>query len=194
MSNGGISPRRRSSTRTTLSSPTRSACSSISPRSWSGYGPTSSSTPLTSGSTTRFVVTATRWLCLDARRSFRLTTRGVPTPGERFTVASRKCGCGEMSCGKRSFGTQPRAAGADSQSLAAPPRLRKPDRCQLLLEPTSLDQRLPADHLARTVWAVGPCRVDCLVLQSARGPASGRSVSVPLLSEQCLSVGRDGRA
>lgn len=81
------------------------------------------------------------------------------------------------------FDTQPRAAGADSQSLAAPPRLRKPDRCQLLLEPTSLDQRLPADHLARTVWAVVE-RLDLSKFYAAvlaRGDAPGRPMTDPRL-------------
>jgi transposase len=52
---------------------------------------------------------------------------------------------------------------ADSQPLPpspppplppAPPRLRKPDRRQMLLRPCSLEELLPADHPARTVWAL----------------------------------------
>jgi transposase len=35
-----------------------------------------------------------------------------------------------------------------------PPRLRRPDRRQTFLEPVNLDERLPADHRARLVWAV----------------------------------------
>ena len=43
----------------------------------------------------------------------------------------------------------PEAAG-----LAEPPRLLRPDRRQTFLEPVNLDERLPADHRARVVWAV----------------------------------------
>lgn len=35
-----------------------------------------------------------------------------------------------------------------------PPRLRRPDRRQMTWEPCGLDERLPADHPARTIWAV----------------------------------------
>jgi len=35
-----------------------------------------------------------------------------------------------------------------------PPRLRRPERRQTFLEPVNLDERLPADHRARLVWAV----------------------------------------
>jgi hypothetical protein len=35
-----------------------------------------------------------------------------------------------------------------------PPRLRQPDRAQVLLEPVCLDQRLAAEHPARLIWEV----------------------------------------
>lgn len=35
---------------------------------------------------------------------------------------------------------------------AEPPRLRQPDRAQVLLEPVCLDERLPAEHPARLIW------------------------------------------
>jgi len=34
------------------------------------------------------------------------------------------------------------------------PRLRRPERAQAVLEPVCLDERLPADHAARTIWRV----------------------------------------
>lgn len=43
--------------------------------------------------------------------------------------------------------------GAGERSLAAP-RLRRPDRRQVTLEPCCLENRLAGDHAARTVWAV----------------------------------------
>jgi transposase len=36
----------------------------------------------------------------------------------------------------------------------APPRLRKPDRRQVILRPCCLEELLPEDHQARTVWAI----------------------------------------
>jgi transposase len=63
------------------------------------------------------------------------------------------------------------------------PRLRRPDRLQLRLEPWSLDERLPQDHAARTVWAV----VERLDLSrfyqtiAARGESPGRAATDPRL-------------
>ena len=37
---------------------------------------------------------------------------------------------------------------------AEPPRLRQPDRAQVLLEPVCLDERLPTEHPARLIWEV----------------------------------------
>ncbi len=63
------------------------------------------------------------------------------------------------------------------------PRLRRPDRSQMLLEVVSLDERLPADHPARTVWSV----VERLDLSwfyeplKARGSDPGRPGTDPKL-------------
>jgi transposase len=63
----------------------------------------------------------------------------------------------------------------------APPRLRRPDRRQTFLEPVNLDERLPADHRARLVWAV----VEQLELHAFeeplvnRGQAPGRPAIDP---------------
>lgn len=63
------------------------------------------------------------------------------------------------------------------------PRLRRPDRRQLLLEPTCLDARLPEDHAARTVWRL----VEQLDLSAfyepirARGSDPGRPTADPQL-------------
>ncbi len=63
------------------------------------------------------------------------------------------------------------------------PRLRQPDRAQTLLEPVILDERLPADHPARTIWRV----VEQLDLSAfydgivARGSKPGRASTEPKL-------------
>ncbi|MHC4093762.1 MAG: IS1182 family transposase [Planctomycetota bacterium] len=65
----------------------------------------------------------------------------------------------------------------------AEPRLRRPDRGQVVLEPVCLDERLSADHLARTIWRV----VEQLDLQAfcepivARGSDPGRPATDPKL-------------
>ena len=56
-------------------------------------------------------------------------------------------------------GTEALAAESPTRTTAQssnsdPPRLRRPDRRQMLLEPTCVDERLPADHPARTIWRV----------------------------------------
>jgi transposase len=64
-----------------------------------------------------------------------------------------------------------------------PPRLRRPDRHQMTLEPFCLDERLAADHAARVVWAV----VERLDLSrfydmiEARGESPGRASTDPRL-------------
>jgi len=76
---------------------------------------------------------------------------------------------------------QPVPRGGDE--AAAPPRLRRPDRNQALMQTCYLDEMLPADHQARTVWAV----VDKLDLSEfheplkARGSDPGRSATDPKL-------------
>jgi len=64
-----------------------------------------------------------------------------------------------------------------------PPRLLRPDRRQTFLEPVNLDERLPADHRARVVWAVvGQLDLAkfCEPLVN-RGSAPGRSAIDPAL-------------
>jgi transposase len=64
-----------------------------------------------------------------------------------------------------------------------PPRLRRPDRQQMTLEPLCLDKRLAWDHAARIVWGV----VERLDLSrfygmiEARGEAPGRAATDPKL-------------
>jgi transposase len=64
-----------------------------------------------------------------------------------------------------------------------PPRLRKPDRLQVLMRPCSLEELLPPGHQARTLWAV----VERLDLSQfyrplkARGEAPGRAATDPRL-------------
>jgi len=66
---------------------------------------------------------------------------------------------------------------------ADPPRLRRPDRQQTLLEPVNLDERLPADHRARVVWAFVK-RLDLSQFEEPlvnRGSQPGRSATDPAL-------------
>ena len=68
-------------------------------------------------------------------------------------------------------------------SDAQTPRLRRPERAQAVLEPVCLDEKLPADHQARTVWRV----VERLDLSgfydgiAARGSEPGRASTDPKL-------------
>ena len=63
------------------------------------------------------------------------------------------------------------------------PRLRRPERAQAVLESVCLDERLPADHAARTIWRV----VEQLDLSAfyeaiaARGSDPGRAATDPKL-------------
>jgi len=64
-----------------------------------------------------------------------------------------------------------------------PPRLRRPDRMQTFLEPVNLDERLPADHRARMVWAV-VSKLDLEKFSAPlvnRGSAPGRAATDPAL-------------
>lgn len=75
------------------------------------------------------------------------------------------------------------AVSGGSSSSAEPPRLRRPDRAQVLLEPVCLEERLAADHAARSVWAVIE-RLDLARfydLIEARGEAPGRAATDPKL-------------
>lgn len=76
------------------------------------------------------------------------------------------------------------AARAETQpSTREAPRLRRPDRAQTRLEPVCLEERLAADHAARTICAV----VEKLDLSAfydaigARGSAPGRNATDPKL-------------
>ena len=77
-----------------------------------------------------------------------------------------------------------RATRADSKaSTDAPPRLRRPDRAQAVLEPVCLDERLAADHPARTIWQVVE-QLDLSAFEAsiaARGSEPGRAATDPQL-------------
>ena len=76
-----------------------------------------------------------------------------------------------------------RSAGQVEESFKPPPRLRQPDRRQMTWEPCCLEERLPADHPARTVWAV-TCRLDLSAYYDtidARGELPGRVATDPRL-------------
>lgn len=67
--------------------------------------------------------------------------------------------------------------------LTQAPRLRRPDRAQVLLEPVCLEERLASDHPARSVWVVVE-RLDLSKFQDAiqaRGQAPGRAATDPKL-------------
>ena len=69
------------------------------------------------------------------------------------------------------------------EAVAGPPRLRRPDRNQSLMQTCWLDEMLPADHQARTVWAVVE-KLDLTQFQEslkARGSDPGRSATDPKL-------------
>lgn len=64
-----------------------------------------------------------------------------------------------------------------------PPRLRVPDRQQMSWEPWNLDERLPDDHAARTIWEVAG-RLDLSAFHEgieARGASPGRAATDPRL-------------
>jgi transposase len=66
---------------------------------------------------------------------------------------------------------------------AEPPRLRQPDRAQVLLEPVCLDKRLPAEHPARLIWEVVR-HLDLSAFYApiaARGSEPGRPATDPQL-------------
>lgn len=75
------------------------------------------------------------------------------------------------------------AAARDRQAPEEQPRLRKPDRSQVLLRPCCLQELLPAEHEFRTLWAV----VQKLDLSGfyqplrCRGSAPGRGATDPQL-------------
>ncbi len=67
--------------------------------------------------------------------------------------------------------------------LSAPPRLRRPDRQQLLVRPRTLDELVPQDHPVRAVWALVRRWDLTLFLQGirARGERPGRAATDPQL-------------
>jgi transposase len=77
----------------------------------------------------------------------------------------------------------PEAASSPIASPSDRPRLRRPDRQQTLLEPVNLDERLPADHRARVVWAFVK-KLDLGKFEEPlvnRGSTPGRSATDPAL-------------
>jgi len=76
------------------------------------------------------------------------------------------------------------AAGVGAkQALDEPPRLRRPDRRQVLLEPGCWEERLASDHPVRAVWAVEE-RLDLSRISdriAARGESPGRAATAPRL-------------
>jgi transposase len=65
----------------------------------------------------------------------------------------------------------------------APPRLRRPDRQQLLVLPRTIDDLVPADHPVRALWALVQRWDLTLFLQGirARGERPGRAATDPQL-------------
>lgn len=80
-------------------------------------------------------------------------------------------------------GAAGRSASGAAAGPAGAPRLRRPDRLQVVLEPVCLEERLAADHPARAVWAVVQ-RLDLAKFQAgiaARGERPGRPTTDPAL-------------
>jgi transposase len=64
-----------------------------------------------------------------------------------------------------------------------PPRLRKPNREQLLMRPCSIDELIPGDHDARVVWSLVETwdLTEFRATIRARGEAPGRAATDPML-------------
>jgi transposase len=89
------------------------------------------------------------------------------------------------STGPNLFGepgtTDDSLAKSPTHDAAMPPRLRRPDRSQVLLRPCALDDVIDAEHPARIVWEV-VCRWDLskfLTGVRARGERPGRAATDP---------------
>ena len=70
-------------------------------------------------------------------------------------------------------------------------RLRRPDRSQMIFDPTCLDERLEQDHAARSIWAVVQ-RLDLSAWEQqieARGSTPGRAATDPRLLVGLLLLG-----
>jgi transposase len=67
--------------------------------------------------------------------------------------------------------------------LNAPPRLRRPDRQQLIVQPRTVDDLVPEDHPVRAIWALVQRWDLTLFLQGirARGSRPGRKATDPQL-------------
>ena len=75
----------------------------------------------------------------------------------------------------------PSQSSSDPQAPQAPPRLRRAEREQVLMEPLSLEQTLPPDHPARAVWAAVRS-LDWSAFEApvlARGDSPGRAATDP---------------
>ncbi len=86
------------------------------------------------------------------------------------------------------FGDDPRDTTMDQSSQPtpdqdAPPRLRRPDRQQLLVQPRTVDDLVPQDHPVRMIWALVQRWDLTLFLQGirARGERPGRAATDPQL-------------
>ena len=67
--------------------------------------------------------------------------------------------------------------------LSMPPRLRRPNRKQLIVQPRTIDDLVPHDHPVRAIWALVQRWDLTLFLQAidARGPRPGRAATDPCL-------------
>src|SRR5687768_3084603 len=77
----------------------------------------------------------------------------------------------------------PAPAAEQAAASLAEPRLRRPDRKQVLMRPCSLEELLPERHSVRTLWAVVE-RLDLSAFHAplkARGEAPGRAATDPKL-------------
>ncbi len=86
-------------------------------------------------------------------------------------------GSARVAGGPGASDSGPEVAGVD------PPRLQWPDRRQLVFEMVNLEERLPADHRARLVWALVQ-RLDLSRFEASlvnRGSAPGRPAIAPAL-------------
>jgi len=102
-------------------------------------------------------------------------------PGTEAWVASAAAR-GEAGSSKPAPAGDPAQARSHASTQAAP-RLRRPDRAQVRLEPLCLDEQLPADHPARTIWRVVE-RLDLSAFYApiqARGSEPGRAATDPRL-------------
>ena len=86
------------------------------------------------------------------------------------------------------FGDDPRDTTMDQSSQPtpdqdAPPRLRRPDRQQLLVQPRTVDDLVPQDHPVRMIWALVQRWDLTLFLQGIRasGERPGRAATDPQL-------------